>query len=113
MFCFIRGDSFPMKFRIVDANDVSIDKTGLSSLFLTCRKKNTKLSQILFQKKIEDFIYDNEDGFYYIMINPEDTRSLKYGLYNFDIQATFTDGYVKSLKSSFQLTQEDTIFEGE
>ena len=47
------------------------------------------------------------------MINPEDTRSLKYGLYNFDIQATFTDGYVKSLKSSFQLTQEDTIFEGE
>lgn len=111
-FSFIRGDSFPIKFKITDSDGSPILKNGLSSLFLTCRKSNTKSSPILFQKKIEDFYYDEDDTFYYISFEPEDTRELKYGEYNFDIEATFTDGYVKTLKSSFEITAEDTIYEG-
>ena len=110
---FIRGDTFPMKFQIVDSEGNPIPKTDLSSLYLTCRRKNLKESPILFQKTIDDFNYDDEDEYYYIKIDPEDTRELEYGTYNFDIEATFKDGYVNTLKSSFKITEEDTIYEGE
>lgn len=110
---FIRGDTFPMKFQILDSERNVVPKSELETLYLTCRKFNSLDSPKLFQKKIEDFVYDDEDGFYYIAFNPEDTRELEYGTYNFDIEATFKDGYVNTLKSSFEIIEETTIYEGE
>lgn len=110
-FSFIRGDSYPMKFQITDSEGNPVLKDSLTALTLTCRSNNFKLSPIVIQKQIDDFDYNNEDNYYYVSFLPIDTRSLNYGEYNFDIQATFTDGYIKTLKSSFEITQEDTIYE--
>lgn len=109
-FSFIRGDSCPLKFQITDSKDEPVLKDDISSLTLTCRKFNFKLSPVIFQKSIDDFTYNEDDGYYYFSFEPEDTRELRYGEYNFDIQAVFSDGYVKTLKSSFGLTAEDTIY---
>lgn len=109
---FIRGDSCPLKFQIHDLEGASVLKEGLGSLFLTCRKSNNKNSKIIFQKDIDDFDYENESQFYLVNIEPEDTQELPYDTYNFDIQATFSDGEVQTLKGEFTLTDEDTIHEG-
>lgn len=109
---FIRGDSCPLKFQIRDIEKTSVLKEGLQSLFLTCRKSNNKNSEIIFQKDINDFNYEDETGFYLVNIEPEDTRELPYDTYNFDIQATFSDGEVQTLKGEITLTDEDTIYEG-
>lgn len=106
---FIRGDSCPLKFPILDVEENPVLKDGLISLFLTCRKNNTKYSEAIFQKNIDDFDY--EDGYYFINIEPQDTRELPYDTYNFDIEATFTDGEVQTLKGEFIITDEDTIYE--
>lgn len=105
---FIRGDSCPLKFQIHDTEGASVLKENLISLYLTCRKSNSKYSEIVFQKKINDFNYENE--YYFINIEPQDTQELPYDTYNFDIEATFNDGEVQTLKSEFTITDEDTIY---
>lgn len=107
---FIRGDSCPLKFQIFDVEQKVVPKEDLNSLSLTCRKFNTKYSKILFQKNINDFGFEND--FYFINIEPQDTRTLPYDTYNFDIEATFNDGEVQTLKGEFTITDEDTIYEG-
>lgn len=107
---FIRGDSCPLKFQIKDVEENTVLKVDLKSLYLTCRKSNSRYSEVIFQKDIDDFDY--EDGYYFISIRPRDTRELPYDTYNFDIQATFTDGEVQTLKGEITLTDEDTIYEG-
>ena len=107
---FIRGDSCPLKFKINDVEGISVLKTDLISLNLTCRKANSKYSEIVFEKNIDDFNYENE--YYFINIEPQDTQELPYDTYNFDIQATFSDGEVQTLKGEFTITDEDTIYEG-
>ncbi len=107
---FIRGDSCPLKFQVLDVEEKVVPKEDLHSLSLTCRKFNTKYSEIVFQKNINDFGFEND--FYFINIEPQDTRELPYDTYNFDIEATFGDGEVQTLKSEFTITDEDTIYEG-
>lgn len=108
-FSFTRGDTLPLEFSLADGdgNNVAID--SLNSLILTCRKRNTLSSPIIFQKNIEDFEYDSEAKKYTVTIQPEDTRELMYGYYNFDIQVNY-GGVIETRKSSFSLTAEDTIF---
>ena len=107
---FIRGDTCILKFRIQDEQGTFMEKSDLDSLYLTCRKSNSKSSRIIFQKDIDDFYC--EDEYYFITIQPIDTRGLSYGTYNFDIEATFSDGEVQTLKSEFTITDEDTIYKG-
>lgn len=107
---FIRGDSCFLKFQILDVEESPVLKAELSSLFLTCRKLNNKNSEVIFQKDIDDFDY--EDEYYFVTIEPQDTQELPYDTYNFDIQATFTDGEVQTLKGEFTITDEDTIYDG-
>lgn len=107
---FIRGDSCPLKFQIHDVEGNPVLKEDLIGLYLTCRKSNSKYSEIVFQKNINDFGFEND--FYFINIEPQDTRELPYDTYNFDIEATFGDGEVQTLKSEFTITDEDTIYEG-
>ena len=106
---FIRGDSCPLKFKIQDVEGSSVLKEDLNSLYLTCREANNKYSKIIFKKEIKDFDYEND--YYFINIEPKDTQELPYGTYNFDIQATFLDNEVQTLKGEFTITDEDTIYE--
>lgn len=108
---FIRGDTCRFKFQIKYADDSIVKKDDIETLILTCRKYNSSKSPVLFSKNKDDFTYTDE--FYYCTIEPEDTQELAYGTYNFDIKCTLTDGYRKTFKGSFTITEEDTIHESE
>lgn len=110
---FVRGDSQPLAFEITDENDDIVPFSMIDKIDITCRKRNEKESRILFHKDKRQVAYDNQNLCYIFSINPEDTRELSYGEYNFDIQVTFTDGIIQTLKSKFILTDEDTIYGGE
>lgn len=109
-FNFTRGDTMPLKFKILDGSGNSVEPTDLQDLRLTCRKKNELSSSIIFEKSAEYFTYNTTEKYYYVDIMPSDTRELPYGFYNFDIQATTYGGVVSTLKSSFSITAEDTIY---
>lgn len=106
---FIRGDSQPFKFKITKQDGSNVNENDIKSLRLTCRKYNSKSSEILFNKNKEDFTF--REDYWHSEFKPEDTRELDYGIYNFDIECTLTDGTVKTLKSQFEITEEDTIYE--
>ena len=107
---FIRGDTQPFKFKITDKDGKSISSENIKTLILTCRKYNLKSSAVLFDKNKEDFTF--KDDYWHSEFKPEDTRELDYGIYNFDIECTLKDGTVKTLKSQFEITDEDTIYDG-
>jgi len=107
---FIRGDSQPFKFRIIDNEEKNISSETIEKLILTCRKYNLQSSPVIFDKNKEDFTF--EENYWHSEFKPEDTRELDYGIYNFDIECTLKDGTVKTLKSQFEITDEDTIYEG-
>lgn len=107
---FIRGDTQPFKFRITKEDKSNVEEKDIKKLILTCRKYNLISSSILFDKSKSDFEF--RDDYWHGEFKPEDTRQLNYGLYNFDIECTLTDGTVKTLKSQFEITEEDTIYDG-
>lgn len=106
---FVRGDTQPLKFKIIKKDGTQPLMEEIQTLIMTCRKTNNLNSKILFQKTKDDFNINNE--YFHIVINPEDTQELDYGLYNFDIECTLTNGYKKTLKATFEITEEDTIYE--
>lgn len=109
-FSFIRGDTMSLEFTLSDADGHNVAIDSIDSLILTCRKRNTLLFPVLFQKNKEDFVYDSTKKNYTVTIQPEDTRELSYGYYNFDIQVNY-GGIIATKKSSFSLTAEDTIYQ--
>ena len=62
-------------------------------------KKSTKVEEVLIQKFGE-----------HITINPDDTESLKYGGYKYDVQLTFANGKVDTIipPHNFILNEEVT-----
>ncbi len=69
-------------------------------------KRDSDDEEYLFQKKITSFI-DNEAV---IIIKPEDTSSLEYDTYFYDIQIDTVDGTVNTVieKSKFKVKEEIT-----
>lgn len=108
---FVRGDTFPFKFKLSYKDGNVIQKENIEAMVLTCRKYNEEVYPVLFQKSIDDF--ELKDEYYHACFNPEDTENLDYGIYNFDIEITLKNGYRKSLVSSFRITQEATIHKSE
>lgn len=107
---FMRGDSQPIKFRIMKSDDTQPEMSEISTLILTCRKRPREDSEILFQKNKVDFTFS--EGYFRIMFQPEDTENLDYGTYAFDIECTLNNGYRKSLYSEFKITNEVTMHRG-
>lgn len=105
---FTRGDTLAFKFKINYKNGESVKIEDIEDLVLTCRKFNFKESPILFDKSKDDFRFEKD--YYHCVFMPEDTRELEYGKYNFDIQVTLKGGFIKTLKSEFTITEEDTIY---
>lgn len=101
---FIRGDSFPFKFKINSKEGTLISKEDIDTLILTCREYPNKNSKALFTKDINDFLNDKE--YYHGIFKPEDTENLKYQTYYFDIEVTLKNNYRKTLYDSFTLTEE-------
>lgn len=89
---FVRGDTFKFKFCRKDATGETI-VTKADEIFFTV-KKNYKKSEYLIQKSLsKNEIEFTEDGYYHVVILPDDTKNLKYNTYVCDIQVEF-DGIV-------------------
>lgn len=105
---FIRGDTFKFKFQRKDANDEPI-LVKAQKLWFTV-KKNYKTTEKLIQKTLADMTFDDE-GFYHITLEHDDTKNLKYKKYVYDIQVE-NSGIVKTIAmGTLELTNEVT-FEG-
>lgn len=108
----IRGDTLPLKFqrKLVD-NSVVTEKPD--KMFFTV-KTDYFNEEYLFQKRLdESIVYNEQDNYYYLTIEPEDTDNLSYGKYVFDIEI-IKDGDVKTiLKGKLKITQEVTFTSNE
>ena len=106
---FVRGDTFPFKFKLSMSDGSVIATSDIATLYITCRKSTYKESPIIFQKKLDDVTI--KDGYCHVVFDPQDTENLMYGDYYFDVEVTLKSGYKKTKLFSFTLTEETTIFE--
>ncbi len=108
---FVRGDTFAFKVNVSLYNKTILTSDDVESIFITVRKEPTSLCEIIFQKTIDNIIF--EDGYINCTFLPQDTQNLPYGKYYFDIEITLKNGYRKSKLYNFTITEETTIHEDE
>lgn len=113
-FEFTRGDTQILRFKIVDSDGNVCTASDSDKLYFTVKKSATS-KRVAFQKSLGSGIsYNEDDGYYYITIDSEDTASLSYSTYGFDIQIKTMGGVVKTLLiGSMTLTEEYTYKEDE
>ena len=81
----IRGDTKKIKFQRKTKNKVVITEKPDKMYFTV--KKSYYHKDVLFQKKLdEDIIYNEQDNYYYLTIESNDTDELDYDKYVFDIE---------------------------
>lgn len=105
---FTRGDTFKFKFQRIDGNGEVIT-TKADKVWFTV-KDNYYTDKIIIQKTLEneDITYDDE-YFYHVIINNQDTQSLSYKKYVCDIQVE-NNGVVSTIyKDKFTLLEEVTF----
>lgn len=107
---FRRGDTFFIKFRRRDFNNETI--THISEKMWFTVKENAYTKEKLIQKTLEDGnIFFDDDHYYHVIIEHDDTKDLDYGVYYCDIQVE-NEGVVTTIyKDTFELDEEIT-FEG-
>lgn len=108
-FEFPRGDTFLFKFRLKDKNGEEIVLGVGDKLYFTV-KKSSKSTDRAIQKITPSGIVYEEDGYYHITIDSNDTAELDYGTYQYDIELKTATGVVKTLiLGSITLTDEITF----
>lgn len=110
---FTRGDTQYVKFQLKDAEGKVIKLGSEDNLYFTL-KQNSNSKKVLFQKKYPETIKINgSDGYFYFVIESEDTSLLSYGTYEYDIELK-SGTYVKTLGAgTITLTEEITHREDE
>lgn len=110
---FPRGDSFLLdKFRPVDKAGNVVQLQDTDTLYFTV-KRDSYTNNFLFQKKLNEGIKLQDDGYYHITIDPADTNGLDYGPYVYDIQLKRTQpkDYVKTLINGTITLAEEVTWE--
>lgn len=108
---FTRGDTQFIKFQLKDGEGNPIVLTLDDKLYFTV-KQNRNSKKILIQKKYPDSI-QYADGYFYFTLESEDTSSLSYGTFQYDIELKSGE-YVKTLGlGTISLTDEITFKEDE
>ena len=79
-----RGDSAFFKFQRKTLLNEKILKKSEKVWFTL--KENANSKKNLIQKTLNDGISFTEDGYYHIVLKPQDTKKLKYKKYYYDIQ---------------------------
>ena len=107
---FRRGDTFFIKFRRRDFNNETI--THISEKMWFTVKENAYTKEKLIQKTLVDGnIFFDDNYYYHVIIEHDDTKDLDYGTYYCDIQVE-NEGVVTTIyKDTFELDEEVT-FEG-
>lgn len=87
----IRGDSHNFTLSCYDEYE-KIDLVDGDIVYFTI-KTSTQTAKKELQKVVTTFI----DGDAIIEINPEDTKSMRYGIYYYDLQLIRSDGHVTTI----------------
>lgn len=104
----IRNDSLTLKFQRL-APDGNVITDEADKLFFTV-KQNNITDTVVFQKTKEDMEYDSETGTYRFTILPEDTVSLPYGTYKYDLEVVNGTDYKKTISiGDFNILDEVTF----
>ena len=102
-----RGDTGAYKFQRLDKSGNAITTTP-TALYFTVKKTYSQ-STFAFQKSLSDMTID-ENGFWHFKIQPEDTDTLEYGTYVYDIEVTDGD-YVQTIaKGDLDICEEATWY---
>ena len=106
---FPRGDTKVFKFKLTDKNGKDLILSSTDKIYVTA-KSNSNSKEVLFQKVIGNGIELNNDGYYYVTINPNDTNDLSYGSYGYDIEVKMSNGIVKTVTiGTITITDEFTF----
>ncbi len=107
---FRRGDTYKLRFQRKNINKEVI-MTRAEKLWFTV-KKNYKTENKLIQKTLQDNTITFDDkGYYHIVLEPKDTRNMKYRKYVCDIQVENSGEVTTIYEGTFELLNEVT-FEG-
>lgn len=80
-----RGDTYVFGFKRKNFNKEDIMTIAEDVIFTV--KENTSTEEILIQKSLKNnTITFTKDGYYHVLIKPEDTKNLKYNTYKCDIE---------------------------
>ena len=109
---FVRGDTQPIKFQIVD-NENRVLKMEENEEIIFTMKKNYNTKSTMLQKKLSDKSIKYDNGYYYMVFEHEDTANLKYGAYVYDIQIMSESMVITAMLGTITLTQEVTHIENE
>lgn len=109
---FVRGDTFAFKKKLKFADGSPVKANDVEMLLITFKSEPKDSSPIIFQKKLNDVIID-QDGYCHVVFKPKDTEKLVYGTYYFDIEVTLTNGLRKTSLEKIQLTEETTSHGGD
>lgn len=95
-----RGDTLILNIQIVRNNEAYIPETGDTVRFALSKDKSGNAEPLIL-KEIDPSTLQ-------LTINPEDTKSLSYGTYFYDVQLTTVDGYVDTFigPAKFKITEE-------
>ena len=104
----VRGDTGAFKFQRLDSNGDAITAAPTAMYFTV--KKSYSYATDIFQKTLADMTMD-EDGTWHFIIAPEDTASLDYGSYVFDLEVT-TDDYVQTIAKGKLILEEEATWVG-
>ena len=115
-YTFKRGDTCVFdKFRLT-FNGEPIELSDKDQIFFTMKESYDDKTMINVKKKIGDGIYLKDDGYYHLVMRPEDTEELPCGKYMYDIQFTHMSPvrYVKTIiEGTVRITKEITRREDE
>lgn len=104
---FTRGDTYKFKFQRKNFNGEVIETKSQNMWFTV--KNNYNSDKIIIQKTLENGITFDDDFYYHITIDHDDTKDLSYGDYVCDIQVE-NDGVVSTIyKDVISLTEEVTF----
>ena len=104
----VKGEQFPVEFELKQPDGTVLSTSDIIEITITCRKKPIETSPIVFQKKYTDGDITFANDKYTFQIEEDDTKSLDYGDYGFDIKVETTAGIINKFDGIITIKQEYT-----
>ena len=105
-----RGDTKKFKFQRKDKNQ-NVIMVEPDKIYVTFKFGSEETP--LFQKTIDNIIFNETTGYYHVTINPEDTNNLPFGILKYDIEIIVA-GNVKTIYvGELELLEEVTFASNE
>ena len=109
----IRGDTYQLKFQRKLTDDTVITQKP-DEMYMTFKRNYNEIGYVL-QKRLSrnEIIFNEDDNYYYVTIEPEDTNDLDYGSYVFDIETKVGKVVKTIVLGKLKIKKEVTFAENE